>query len=90
MPTTTLNQASRQALAEIEAGELKSFATLEELFADLHADDDETATPSPAREAFLQRKVDAGRASVAAGHGRSNEEVETEFAAKRDALRTTD
>ncbi|MPQ68632.1 MULTISPECIES: CopG family ribbon-helix-helix protein [Pseudomonas] len=34
-------------------------------------------------EAFLHRKVEAGRASMEAGRGRSNEEVEAEFAARR-------
>ncbi len=33
--------------------------------------------------AFLQRKVDAARASVHAGQGRLNEEVEAGFAARR-------
>ena len=32
---------------------------------------------------FLSRKVDAGRASMRAGRGLSNEEVEAEFAARR-------
>jgi predicted transcriptional regulator len=32
---------------------------------------------------FLRRKVEAGRASMRAGLGQPNEEVETEFAAKR-------
>ena len=32
---------------------------------------------------FLRRKVEAGRASVHAGRGRANDEVETEFAARR-------
>ena len=32
---------------------------------------------------FLLRKVEAGRASMRAGLGQSNEEVETEFAARR-------
>ena len=32
---------------------------------------------------FLGRKVDAGRASMRAGVGHSNEEVETTFAARR-------
>jgi len=34
-------------------------------------------------EAFLHRKVEAGRASMLAGLGRSNDEVEAEFAARR-------
>jgi hypothetical protein len=32
---------------------------------------------------FLQRKVDAARSSVRDGKGRSNDEVEVEFAARR-------
>jgi hypothetical protein len=36
-------------------------------------------------EDYLRRKVEAGRASMRAGRGRSNEEVEAEFAAKRHA-----
>lgn len=32
---------------------------------------------------FLRKKVEAARASVQAGTGRSNEEVESEFAARR-------
>ena len=33
---------------------------------------------------FLRRKVEAGRASMRAGRGRSNEKVEATFAAKRN------
>lgn len=33
---------------------------------------------------FLRRKVEAGRASMHAGQGRSNDEVEAGFAARRD------
>lgn len=32
---------------------------------------------------FLRRKVEAGRVSMRAGRGRSNDEVEIEFAARR-------
>jgi predicted transcriptional regulator len=32
---------------------------------------------------FLRRKVEAGRASMRAGQGQSNDEVEAEFAARR-------
>lgn len=35
---------------------------------------------------FFRRKVDAGRASMRAGRGRSNEEIEAEFAARRVAV----
>jgi predicted transcriptional regulator len=34
-------------------------------------------------DAFLQRKVTLARSSMRAGRGRSNDEVEAEFAAKR-------
>ena len=34
-------------------------------------------------DAFLRKKVEAARTSVQAGTGRSNEEVENEFAARR-------
>lgn len=34
-------------------------------------------------EIFLQNKVEAGRASMRAGKGRSSEEVEADFAARR-------
>lgn len=32
---------------------------------------------------FLHRKVEAARSSMRAGHGRSNDEVEADFAARR-------
>ena len=35
---------------------------------------------------YFRRKVDAGHASMRAGLGRSNEEVETTFAARRAAV----
>ena len=35
---------------------------------------------------FLRRKVERARASIRAGHGRSQEEVEAEFAARRAEL----
>lgn len=35
---------------------------------------------------YLQRKVEAGRASMRAGLGRSNDDVEVEFAARRNQL----
>ncbi|MDH1265779.1 MULTISPECIES: antitoxin of toxin-antitoxin stability system [unclassified Pseudomonas] len=36
-----------------------------------------------AHDEFVQHKVDAARASVEAGRGRSNHDVEAEFAARR-------
>ena len=38
---------------------------------------------------YFSRKVAAGRASMLAGRGRSNEEVEAEFAARRAAVANT-
>lgn len=37
-------------------------------------------------DAFLERKIEAARAEARAGLGRSNDEVEAEFAARRKAL----
>jgi hypothetical protein len=34
-------------------------------------------------DAFLRNKVDAARSSMRAGRGRSNEDVEADFAARR-------
>jgi hypothetical protein len=34
---------------------------------------------------YLRQKVEAGRASMRAGRGRSNDEVEAEFAARRNS-----
>ena len=35
---------------------------------------------------YLRRKVEAGRASMRAGRGRSNDEVEAAFAARRNQV----
>lgn len=35
---------------------------------------------------YLRRKIEAGRASMRAGHGRSNDELETASAAKRSRI----
>ncbi|MCG5524763.1 antitoxin of toxin-antitoxin stability system [Ectothiorhodospira haloalkaliphila] len=37
-------------------------------------------------DGYLRRKVEAARASMHAGHGRSNDEVEAMFAAKRNQV----
>ena len=51
---------------------------------DFKAEAETTHTPAPQDyEAYLARKVDAARASMHAGVGYSNEEVEAEFAARR-------
>lgn len=43
----------------------------------------------PSYDEFLRQKVDASRASMRAGRGRSNDEVEADFAASR-ALRASE
>jgi hypothetical protein len=40
-------------------------------------------------DAFLRRTVDAARISVQAGRGRSNDEIEARFAARRAEIRLT-
>ncbi len=40
-------------------------------------------------DAFVSSKVEAGRASMRAGVGRSNDEVEAKFAARRAAAAST-
>ncbi|MBB5685785.1 antitoxin of toxin-antitoxin stability system [Sphingobium boeckii] len=40
--------------------------------------------------AFLQKKVQAARVSMRAGHGYSNEDIEAEFAAKRSQSAVTE
>jgi len=37
-------------------------------------------------DTYLRRKVEAGRASIRAGQGHPNDEVEAEFAARRDEV----
>lgn len=39
-------------------------------------------------DAYLRRKVEAGRVSMRAGRGRTNDEVEAAFAARRDKVAT--
>jgi predicted transcriptional regulator len=43
----------------------------------------QTQQESREYEAFLQRKVDSARVSMRAGEGLTNDEVETQFAARR-------
>ncbi|KAB0493629.1 antitoxin of toxin-antitoxin stability system [Pseudomonas vancouverensis] len=43
----------------------------------------QTQQQSREYEDFLQRKVDAARASMSSGNGLTNDEVEAEFAARR-------
>jgi hypothetical protein len=51
---------------------------------DLKAEAEATQRAAPQDyDAYLARKVDAARASMHAGVGYSNEEVEAEFAARR-------
>jgi hypothetical protein len=68
------NAATLQAFAEIESGQVKRFNSVEALMADLNTDD---------YGQFLHNKVDAARASLCADLGRSNDDVEADFAARR-------
>ncbi|MGH8832636.1 MAG: antitoxin of toxin-antitoxin stability system [Polaromonas sp.] len=66
-------------MAEAEAAHRPASQVLRELMRDF------IQQQRQAREYddFLHAKVEAGRASMRAGRGRSNDEVEAEFAAKR-------
>ncbi len=66
-------------MAEVEAIHRPASQVLRELMRDF------IRQQRQAREydEFLRRKVDAGRASMQAGQGRPNSEVEAEFAARR-------
>lgn len=68
-----------QFMAEAEASHRPASQVLRELMREF------VDRQRQAREydAFVGRKVEAGRASMRAGVGRSNEEVEAKFAARR-------
>ena len=70
-----------QFMAEAEASHRPASQVLRELMRDF------IVRQQQARdyEAFLGRKVEAGRASMRAGVGRSNDEIEASFAARRAA-----
>ena len=53
-------------------------------------DTDEKEAENTPYGAFLYRKVEAARASVRAGQGRSDEDVEVEFAARRAGIAAYD
>jgi predicted transcriptional regulator len=69
-------------MAEAEAAHRPASQVLRELMRDF------VQRQREAREydEFIGRKVDAGRASMRAGVGHSNDEVETTFAARRAAV----
>lgn len=71
-----------QFMAEAEAAHRPASQVMRELMREFI----ERQRQSREYDAFLQRKVEAGRASMHAGLGRSNEEVEAEFAARRNAV----
>lgn len=66
-------------MAEAEASHRPASQVMRELMRDF------VQRQREAREydAYLRSKVEAGRASMRAGQGRSNDEVETEFACHR-------
>ena len=72
-------------MAEAAAADRPAAQVLRELMRDyIKQQRDERAY-----EAFLRNKIDIARASVAAGQGRSNQDVENDFAARRTALLDT-
>jgi predicted transcriptional regulator len=70
-----------QFMAEAEASHRPASQVLRELMREFI----ERQREARDYEAFLSRKVEAGRASMHAGVGRSNDEVEASFAARRAA-----
>jgi predicted transcriptional regulator len=66
-------------IAEAEAADRPASQIMRELMRDYVRRQRE----SRQYDEFLRKKVDIARASVQAGNGRSNEEVESEFAARR-------
>ena len=70
-----------QFMAEAEASHRPASQVLRELMREFIVRQREARD----YEAFLSRKVEAGRASMRAGVGRSNDEVEASFAARRAA-----
>lgn len=71
-----------QFMAEAEASHRPASQVLRELMREF------VQRQREAREydEFLRRKVEAGRASMRAGQGRLNDEVEAEFAARRASV----
>lgn len=66
-------------MAEAEAAHRPASQVLRELMREFVQRQRETRE----YDEFLRRKIEAGRASMQAGKGRANNEVEAEFAAKR-------
>ena len=70
-----------QFMAEAEASHRPASQVLRELMREFI----ERQREARDYDAFLSRKVEAGRASMRAGVGRSNDEVEASFATRRAA-----
>ena len=68
-----------QFMAEAEASHRPASQVMRELMREFV----ERQRQAREYDAFLGRKVEAGRVSVRAGVGRSNDEVEAKFAARR-------
>ena len=69
-------------MAEAEAAHRPASQVLRELMREFI----QSQRKSREYDEFLRRKVEAGRASMRAGLGRSNDEVEAEFAARRASV----
>ena len=80
--TLTVDDDLRTAfLAEAEATQRDAADIIQELMRDFV----ERQKEARVYEDFLREKVEKARRSIAAGHFRSNDEVEAEFAARRNA-----
>ncbi|WIM09188.1 antitoxin of toxin-antitoxin stability system [Enhydrobacter sp.] len=78
--TMKLESELRDAfMAEAEAAHRPASQVVRELMRDFVRQQRETRE----YDKFLRRKVEAARSSVRAGRGRSNDEVEAEFAVRR-------
>jgi len=70
-------------MAEAEAAHRPASQVMRELMRELMREFVERQRQARDYDAFLAGKVEAGRASMRAGLGRSNEELEAAFAARR-------
>ena len=75
------SELREQFMAEAEA----SHRPASQILRDLMREYIDRQRQARAYDSFLATKVEAGRASVRAGVGRSNEEVEARFAARRSS-----
>ena len=80
-----IDRAERDNYTDPNSG-LPSSSLIEEKLRELMREFVQRQRESREYDEFLRRKVEAGRASMRAGLGRSNDEVEAEFAARRASV----